>query len=95
MVRKYVVVGLLVLLAAAVGTFVGVFFSKDTRSPSTGQAFSRAAVAADAGPCSEIGRSELPQYTHVYIYDNQNQIKMYLYSPFYTQACHRGLHIRP
>ena len=23
------------------------------------------------------------------------QIKMYLYSPFYTQACHRGLHIRP
>ena len=24
-----------------------------------------------------------------------NQIKMYLYSPFYMQACHRGLHIRP
>ena len=27
--------------------------------------------------------------------DKSNQIKMYLYSPFYTQACHRGLHIRP
>ena len=23
------------------------------------------------------------------------QIKMYLYSPFYMQACHRGLHISP
>ena len=24
---------------------------------------------------------------------DSNQIKMYLYSPFYTPACHRGLHI--
>ncbi|XP_067106653.1 glutathione hydrolase 1 proenzyme [Osmerus mordax] len=59
MVHKSVVVGLLVLLAAAVGTFLGVFFRENSRSPSTDQAFSRAAVAADAGPCSEIGRDML------------------------------------
>uniref|UniRef100_A0A6Q2X781 Glutathione hydrolase n=1 Tax=Esox lucius TaxID=8010 RepID=A0A6Q2X781_ESOLU len=57
MVRKSIVVGLLVLLVAAVGTFVGVFFGVGNRSPSN--SYYSAAVAADAGPCSEIGRDML------------------------------------
>ncbi|KAI4897914.1 hypothetical protein NFI96_023117 [Prochilodus magdalenae] len=61
MVQKLVVVGLLVLLLAAVVTFVGVFFGvkgkKSTTSPEG--SFAHAAVAADAGPCSEIGRDIL------------------------------------
>ncbi|XP_030624123.1 glutathione hydrolase 1 proenzyme [Chanos chanos] len=59
MVQKSVVVGLLVLLVAAVGTFVGVFFGVSRRSPPQEGYFTRAAVAADAGPCSEIGRDML------------------------------------
>ncbi|XP_062411059.1 glutathione hydrolase 1 proenzyme [Sardina pilchardus] len=60
MVRKSIVVGLLVLLVAAVGTFVGVFFGVGNRTTTTDQkGHFRAAVAADAGPCSEIGRDIL------------------------------------
>ena len=53
MVSKTVVLALALLLVAAVATFLGVFFG--VSSPSEG-GFSRAAVAADAGLCSEIGR---------------------------------------
>lgn len=56
MVRKSIVVGLLVLLVAAVGTFVGVFFGIGKRTKQDEKAFFKAAVAADAGTCSEIGR---------------------------------------
>ncbi|XP_056146417.1 glutathione hydrolase 1 proenzyme [Lampris incognitus] len=59
MVHKTVVVALAVLLVAAVGTFVGVFFGVGSRKPPTEHSYWRAAVAADAGPCSEIGRDTL------------------------------------
>lgn len=49
----------MVLLVAAVGTFVGVFFGVENRASSNGRSYSKAAVAADAGPCSEIGRDIL------------------------------------
>ncbi|CAB1352846.1 unnamed protein product [Coregonus sp. 'balchen'] len=55
MVHKSIVVGLVVLLVAAVSTFVGVFFGLGSRASSNDHSYSRAAVAADAGPCSEIG----------------------------------------
>ena len=56
MVRKSIVAGLMVLLVAAVGTFVGVFFGVGKRKNPDEKLYFRAAVAADAGPCSEIGR---------------------------------------
>ncbi|XP_066507443.1 glutathione hydrolase 1 proenzyme [Hoplias malabaricus] len=61
MVKKSVVLGLVVLLLAAVGTFLGVFFGVGGKKPPTlsDGSFSRAAVAADAGKCSEIGRDVL------------------------------------
>lgn len=59
--QKSTVVGLALLLLAAVGTFLAVFFSvqgkKASSEPETG--YFKAAVAADAGTCSEIGRFEL------------------------------------
>ncbi|CAM4729216.1 unnamed protein product [Leuciscus chuanchicus] len=61
MVQKSIVVGLALLLLAAVGTFLAVFFSvqgkKAFHEPETG--YFKAAVAADAGTCSEIGRDIL------------------------------------
>uniref|UniRef100_A0A8C8J1J0 Uncharacterized protein n=1 Tax=Oncorhynchus tshawytscha TaxID=74940 RepID=A0A8C8J1J0_ONCTS len=59
MVHKSIVVGLVVLLVAAMSTFVGVFFGLGSRTSSNGHSYSRAAVAADAGRCSEIGRDTL------------------------------------
>ncbi|XP_048036985.1 glutathione hydrolase 1 proenzyme isoform X1 [Megalobrama amblycephala] len=61
MVQKSTVLGLTLLLLAAVGTFLAVFFSvqgkKASPEPETG--YFKAAVAADAGTCSEIGRDIL------------------------------------
>lgn len=59
--KKVIVLALLVLLLAAVGTFLGVFFSAGNRRPAPGGngVFSKAAVAADAGKCSEVGRDIL------------------------------------
>uniref|UniRef100_A0A3B1K1G1 Gamma-glutamyltransferase 1b n=1 Tax=Astyanax mexicanus TaxID=7994 RepID=A0A3B1K1G1_ASTMX len=59
MVQKSVVVALLVLLLAAVGTFVGVFFGVPRPTTPPPGTYSLAAVAADAGTCSEIGRDVL------------------------------------
>ncbi|KAM3874481.1 glutathione hydrolase 1 proenzyme [Diretmus argenteus] len=59
MVHKSLVVALAVLLVAAVGTFVGVFFGVGSRKSPADYSYSRAAVAADAGRCSEIGRDTL------------------------------------
>lgn len=56
MAQKYIVLGLTVLLVAVVCIFVGVFFGVDRMSSSSASYFSKAAVAADAGHCSEIGR---------------------------------------
>lgn len=49
---KTAVVALLLLLLAAVATFLGVFYGVG-RTQHNG--FYRAAVAADAGPCSDVG----------------------------------------
>lgn len=49
---KAVMVALVLLLLVAVGTFLGVFYGVG-RQQSDG--FYRAAVAADAGPCSDVG----------------------------------------
>ncbi|XP_053196081.1 glutathione hydrolase 1 proenzyme [Scomber japonicus] len=59
MVKKTIIVALAVLLVACVATFVGVFFGVGRRQSSNEGVYSRAAVAADAGPCSEIGRDIL------------------------------------
>ncbi|KAG1929489.1 glutathione hydrolase 1 proenzyme [Pimephales promelas] len=61
MVQKYTVVGLALLLLAAVGTFLAVFFSVQGKkaSPEPENGYFKAAVAADAGTCSEIGRDIL------------------------------------
>ena len=57
MVSKTVVLALAVLLVAALSTFLGVFFGvKDGGGGPSKWVFSSAAVAADAGPCSVIGR---------------------------------------
>ncbi|KAG5281340.1 hypothetical protein AALO_G00070180 [Alosa alosa] len=61
MVKKSLVAGLVVLLVAAVGFFLGVFLGVGNKRP-TGPLdhfYSKAAVAADAGKCSEIGRDIL------------------------------------
>lgn len=57
--KKVIVLALLVLLLAAVGTFLGVFFSVGRTSTGSDGVFSKAAVAADAGKCSEVGRDIL------------------------------------
>lgn len=52
MVNKTIVLALALLLVAALATFLGVFFGIGKRD----ERGIRAAVAADAGPCSEVGR---------------------------------------
>ncbi|KAK7125489.1 hypothetical protein R3I93_020993 [Phoxinus phoxinus] len=61
MVQKSTVAGLALLLLAAVGTFLAVFFSVQGKkaSPEPESGYFKAAVAADAGRCSEIGRDIL------------------------------------
>ncbi|XP_042365264.1 glutathione hydrolase 1 proenzyme [Plectropomus leopardus] len=59
MAKKTIFVALTVLLLASVGTFVGVFFGVGKRKPPSERVYLKAAVAADAGPCSEVGRDIL------------------------------------
>ncbi|KAK3522102.1 hypothetical protein QTP70_025265, partial [Hemibagrus guttatus] len=61
MVQKSVVISLALLLIASVATFLGVFFGYRGKhsSVSTERSYTYAAVAADAGPCSEVGRDIL------------------------------------
>ncbi|XP_060917821.1 glutathione hydrolase 1 proenzyme [Labrus mixtus] len=59
MVKKTIVVALGMLVLASVATFVGVFFGVGKRKQPSDQVYSKAAVAADAGPCSEVGRDML------------------------------------
>ncbi len=56
MVKKTIIVALVMLLLACIATFVGVFFGVKGRQQSSEQVYLKAAVAADAGPCSEVGR---------------------------------------
>uniref|UniRef100_A0A8D2ZGD8 Glutathione hydrolase n=1 Tax=Scophthalmus maximus TaxID=52904 RepID=A0A8D2ZGD8_SCOMX len=57
--RNTIIVALALLLLASVATFVGVFFGVGSRKLPSSHVYSRAAVAADAGPCSEVGRDIL------------------------------------
>ncbi|GAA6088476.1 glutathione hydrolase 1 proenzyme [Tachysurus ichikawai] len=61
MVQKSVVVSLALLLIASVATFLGVFFGYRGKpsAVNTERSYTHAAVAADAGPCSEVGRDIL------------------------------------
>lgn len=60
MAKKTIILALALLLVAAVATFVGVFFGIGARKPNN-HIYQKAAVAADAGPCSEVGRNILKQ----------------------------------
>uniref|UniRef100_A0A7N8YC98 Glutathione hydrolase n=1 Tax=Mastacembelus armatus TaxID=205130 RepID=A0A7N8YC98_9TELE len=59
MVKKTICVALVMLLLVSVATFVGVFFGVERRKGTSEQVYFKAAVAADAGPCSEVGRDIL------------------------------------
>ncbi|KAM6902109.1 glutathione hydrolase 1 proenzyme [Xenentodon cancila] len=59
MVKVVVIVALATLLLASVATFVGVYFGVEKRKPPPEHCYLKAAVAADAGPCSEVGRDIL------------------------------------
>ncbi|KAK9532614.1 hypothetical protein VZT92_009989 [Zoarces viviparus] len=59
MVNKTIIAALMLLLLAAVSIFVGVFFGVGRRKHPSEQVYLKAAVAADAGPCSEVGRDIL------------------------------------
>ncbi|NP_001239164.1 gamma-glutamyl transferase 1a [Oryzias latipes] len=59
MVKKTVTIALAALVLSSVAVFVGVFFGVRRKSSADGQIYLKAAVAADAGPCSEIGRDIL------------------------------------
>ncbi|XP_034751814.1 glutathione hydrolase 1 proenzyme [Etheostoma cragini] len=59
MAKKTIIVALVVLLLASVATFVGVFFGVERRKQPSVPGYLKAAVAADAGPCSEVGRDIL------------------------------------
>lgn len=58
MVGKPLIAGLMVLLVAVVSLFLGMLMGlgKKNNMPPTDNLYSRAAVAADAGKCSEVGR---------------------------------------
>ncbi|XP_034047889.1 glutathione hydrolase 1 proenzyme-like isoform X2 [Thalassophryne amazonica] len=59
MVNKTIIIALSLLLVASAATFLGVYFGVGgMKDPGV---FSTAAVAADAGPCSEVGRDILKQ----------------------------------
>uniref|UniRef100_G3PY23 Glutathione hydrolase n=1 Tax=Gasterosteus aculeatus aculeatus TaxID=481459 RepID=G3PY23_GASAC len=57
--KKKKELALAILLLASVATFVGVFFGMGARKQPGEQVYLKAAVAADAGPCSEVGRDIL------------------------------------
>ncbi|MED6244457.1 hypothetical protein ATANTOWER_011394 [Ataeniobius toweri] len=61
MVGKSLIAGLVVLLVAAVSLFLGVFMGLGRKNmpPPSDHFYSKAAVAADAGRCSEVGRDIL------------------------------------
>ncbi|KAG7281784.1 hypothetical protein CRUP_037065 [Coryphaenoides rupestris] len=61
MVRKSLVAGLVVVLVAAAGLFLGALLGMGKRNHSapTDHLYAKAAVAADAGTCSEVGRDIL------------------------------------
>ncbi|XP_061527044.1 gamma-glutamyltransferase 1a [Phycodurus eques] len=59
MVAKPLAAGLVVLLVLVVGLFLFIGLGKKNMAPPSGHLFLRAAVATDAGKCSEVGREIL------------------------------------
>ncbi|MBN3289985.1 GGT1 hydrolase, partial [Polypterus senegalus] len=59
--KKNITVGLVALLLVAISLFVGLFFGLSWKVSFPKNSYSKAAVAADAGKCSEIGRDILKQ----------------------------------
>ncbi|XP_070780814.1 glutathione hydrolase 1 proenzyme [Enoplosus armatus] len=59
MINKTIIVALALLLLVSAATFVGVFFGVERTKQPGEQVYLKAAVAADAGPCSEVGRDIL------------------------------------
>ncbi|XP_034565812.1 glutathione hydrolase 1 proenzyme [Notolabrus celidotus] len=57
--KTTIIVALALLLLASVATFVGVFFGVGGRTQTSDHVYQKAAVAADAGPCSVVGRNIL------------------------------------
>lgn len=55
--KKVIVLAVLLLFVASIATLLGVFFTVGQKTPQG--VFSKAAVAADAGKCSEVGRDIL------------------------------------
>ncbi|XP_005987177.1 glutathione hydrolase 1 proenzyme isoform X1 [Latimeria chalumnae] len=59
--RRSVLIGLLALALAALVLFLVLFFGLPSETPPASYAYDKAAVAADAGRCSEIGRDVLKE----------------------------------
>ncbi|KAL3041773.1 hypothetical protein OYC64_019868 [Pagothenia borchgrevinki] len=59
MTKKTVSLALTVLLLVSVATFLGVFYGVGKRKIPAEHVYQKAVVAADAGPCSEVGRDIL------------------------------------
>ncbi|XP_033979140.1 glutathione hydrolase 1 proenzyme-like [Trematomus bernacchii] len=59
MTKKTVSLALTMLLLVSVATFLGVFYGVGKRKIPAEHVYQKAAVAADAGPCSEVGRDIL------------------------------------
>ncbi|XP_069613514.1 glutathione hydrolase 1 proenzyme [Ranitomeya imitator] len=59
--KRILIIGLLTAIVLALTLFLGLFFGLRTRSVPISQIYERAAVATDAGKCSEIGRDMLKE----------------------------------
>ncbi|XP_066458034.1 glutathione hydrolase 1 proenzyme [Eleutherodactylus coqui] len=59
--RRVVIIGLLTAIVFALALFLGLFFGLRPQPVFHSQVYARAAVAADAGVCSEIGRDVLKE----------------------------------
>ncbi|KAI9534653.1 Gamma-glutamyltranspeptidase 1, partial [Dissostichus eleginoides] len=59
MTKRTISLALAVLLLVSVATFLGVFYGVGKRKIPAEHVYQKAAVAADAGPCSEVGRDIL------------------------------------
>ncbi|XP_056386934.1 glutathione hydrolase 1 proenzyme isoform X2 [Hyla sarda] len=59
--RRAVIIGILTALVLALTLFLGLFFGLRTQPVSVPHIYERAAIATDAGKCSEIGRDVLKE----------------------------------
>ncbi|KAG8455856.1 hypothetical protein GDO86_001884 [Hymenochirus boettgeri] len=59
--KRYILIGTLAILLVALVLFLGLYFGLRSPSSSSGDIYKRAAVATDAGKCSEIGRDILKE----------------------------------